>query len=311
MKFAALVLCLLSSIAFATNGPTQDLIGGTVTDQARWPASGFGRSGSSGCSYTIVGERVLLTAAHCVRDGGSFTFARQGINYSAICTHHPQYSQAAWDFAASVTTPENPDDSEPQIPVGATEDWALCVTNAVVQGVTYEVIATDPNEVACASGLQVTLSGFGCTRWGGSIDGQFRTGVAPSTQCPSTNSQDLVTRGTTALCSGDSGGGAYIVKSDGSRKYVGTNSRSNTTTTSYLSATFGPKFGSWARSWAALKQVQVCGLTQDARGCLDNGSPDPEPRICTSELAEVERLHALQTGALVTLNSCMGSVFGD
>jgi len=150
----------------------------------------------------------------------------------------------------------------------------------------------------------VTLSGFGCTRWGGGIDGQFRVGTAPATQCPSSQSQDLVTRGNVALCSGDSGGGAYVVKADGSRKYVGTNSRSNTTTTSYLSATFGAKFGTWARSWAALKQVQVCGLTASAQGCRSVGSPDPDPD-CADDLRAALEAQAKAGTALDTLRSCL------
>lgn len=301
MKLFLLIFNILfSGLALAD----ANLIGGSVTDQSQWPASGFGRSGNASCSYTIVGERTLLTAAHCVRDGGTFNFARQGVNYSAVCTHHPQYSQAAWDFASSVTTPGNSDDSLPQIPVGATEDWALCITNAVVQGVPYEVVAVNSADVACINGLEITLSGFGCTRWGGSIDGQFRVGTAPTIQCPSSQAQDLVTRGRVALCSGDSGGGAYIVAPDGSRKYVGTNSRSNTTTTSYLSSTFGPKFGSWARSWAAQKQTQICGVTADAQGCRGGGSPNPDPD-CGDKMQAAIDAQARAGAALGELQLCL------
>lgn len=283
-----------------------ELIGGTVTDQANWTASGFGRSGSAGCSYTVVGERVVLTAAHCVNDRGTFTFSRQGVNYSAVCDHHPQYSASAWRIAQVMLDKGDFVVGEDQFPVGATEDWAACVTNAVVRGVTYENVETDASKIGCQNGLVFTLSGYGCTRWGGSLDGQFRTGGAPAIQCPSASSQDLVTRGSSALCSGDSGGGAYLVKADGKRYYVGTNSRSNTTTTSYLSATFGPKFGTWFKQWLTTKGYKACGVSDGAVGCRDaGGGEEPDPNDCKEPLRMLTQAHDSVTSALASLRSCL------
>jgi hypothetical protein len=161
-------------------GPT--LIGGTPAPAADWPASVYAAMGGSRCSATVIGERVLLIASHCVRDGGTATFSVLSNQYQAVCSHTAGY------------------------PRNSTYDWALCLVDRRVAGVEYENVATEQGDIRVGTTLRLT--GYGCIRsgGGGGNDGVFRIGTAPVTRLPSGSDADIVTRGQAALCYGDSGG---------------------------------------------------------------------------------------------------------
>jgi hypothetical protein len=127
-------------------------------------------------------------------------------------------------------------------------------------------------------------------------------------KCPSGTDYDTVTRGSVALCSGDSGGGGYVMFQNGDRKVVGTNSRSNTTDTSYVSSTYTEKFRDWAKSWAESKNVSICGIHSDAESCRVVGdNPSPGPKDCGSELASAMTSLSDHVASQTALKACLES----
>lgn len=237
------------------------LIGGEPADPKQWPASVYARAGSSACSATVVGERALKIAAHCVSNGGTVTFQVGANSYRSTCTHHPSYRS------------------------NSTADWAMCLVDKPVTGVAFEHLGVD---LKLSVGEEVMLTGYGCIRegGGGGNDGIFRIGKATVQSVPGGTNYDTVTRGGAALCFGDSGGAAYKVFPDGTRKIFGTNSRGDISTMSYLSSTWVATFGDYVRDWAAKNaNVKICGVHTDAIGCRGGNAPQPDRKFVVSTKA--------------------------
>lgn len=228
------------------------LIQGVPADVMQWPSSVYASAGNSSCSSTIIGSRTLLSAGHCMKNGGSVTFSVGANRYTARCTHHPEYKN------------------------NSTADWALCFIDRPVTGVIFERLSTKFN---IRVGDTVRLTGYGCTSsgGGGGNDGIFRIGTAQVTAVPSSNSYDVVTKGGAALCFGDSGGAAYVESSDGTREIFGVNSRGNIKNTSYLPAVALSTMNAFATEWAQTNGAQICGITPGALACRDEKLPPPPP----------------------------------
>jgi hypothetical protein len=246
-----------SADAYATDVPQPKIIGGTKADPAVWPATFiFEAADGGGCTSTIVGERVAITAAHCIEDGGAGTLISHNQQIAVVCHRHPVYEDV-----------ELTDDSKRE---QASPDFALCVLHESLPGGSYERIDIEGKGIVQKN--KVHLLGFGCTEPGGG-DGSF--GVLyegdPNIGAVPTPPKDYYTAtvGSTALCRGDSGGGAYQFTNAAKtrRVLVGINSRGNLSTASLLSTTYLPGFVSWAREWASGKNVKICGIDPDATGC--------------------------------------------
>lgn len=257
------------------------LRGGTVADSNEWQASLYTTfetpRGLSSCTAALVGPQAVLTAGHCVPASGRISINFGNRDYPAACEAHPGYARRT-DVSA---------------------DFALCKTETPLSlpaGFRFETINQAPMDRL--SGQRLVLGGYGCISDAVAdeqTDGLYRIGYNQVDETSNSRTRrrgpeyyaaaqknNLFTRDDPALanlCPGDSGGPAFVANpaSEGphaSRTIVGVNSRvfyrdytQRAYSSSLVSATGGPDFGSWAAAWRNRNQVAVCGLGGGLPNC--------------------------------------------
>ncbi|WP_282053037.1 S1 family peptidase [Phaeobacter inhibens] len=248
--------------------------GAVVVDLAQFPEIHVARSGGGLCTASVLGPKTVLTAAHCVKDGGSLRVAGKRVT----CTHSDSY---------------NPKDK-----FGKTADYALCLSSSEIPSTKYGSILTEADILK--RGRYVLLSGFGCTAWN-ERDGNLRVGHAKIERTPSTSSNDIVVGWDSvyqgdgqgaALCPGDSGGPAFYlsnINDFSNRAIIAVNSRTGITCisnptlsakecpkgdvviagSSFLSALSTDTAQSFIRSWMKKNDnPKICGISLDDPKCI-------------------------------------------
>jgi Trypsin len=236
------------------SGGIAAVIEGQPAQPKNWPATFVFRSGSTLCTSTMIGDRVMLTAGHCLPNGAKGQFTLQsGQKTIVTCTQHPEYDI----------------DQRPPETKNLTKDFTLCVIDVALAGFPSERISTSINDVRADTTIR--LLGFGCTERMGADQsfGVLYTGTTTIVRPPASNNDiHVITNGNAALCSGDSGDGAYTEPdANGRRILIGVNSRSNLSDSSWISSTATKTFMDWALGWSKDKNVQICGLHDTAAGC--------------------------------------------
>ncbi|MBP6218799.1 MAG: trypsin-like serine protease [Oligoflexales bacterium] len=237
VQAAGLVLSFSAGSALAQ----EDLIGGRPVGEGEFSEIVHIRSGASHCSATVIGPRVILTAAHCLESSSeigpvNFTFGQK--TFHALCQASPDYKNPA----------EN-------------HDMALCKTDVDMEGIRYAAVSTEP----VALKEEVILSGYGCTDVGGAAgsDGLLRIGFVEVTELPQAGIPWFQTKGQAALCFGDSGGPSFsaLGNTKDIHRVVGVNSMGNIRDLSLMTALSIDKSKDFMNDFEKSEGVAICGLS--------------------------------------------------
>jgi len=157
------------------------------------PTVGILASGSARCSATLIGQRTVLTAGHCVKTT-SVSFTVEGQKYaSAQVIRHPGYAG------------------------GNQNDLAVVILQQSVVGVAPSPVNTSPVQV----GQSIILVGYGKT---GEYSGGFGTKRVGHNSISSVGSTTFKFKGQSNVCNGDSGGPTFVLDSNGQELVAGVHS---------------------------------------------------------------------------------------
>lgn len=195
------------------------------------------KTGNAGCSASLIGPKVLLTAAHCATNGATSEFKVGSESYTAKMARHPQYPVKDVDICLGIVDRE-------------------------VTGIKpVSIYDGDVKE-----GMTIKLFGYGCTQsgGGGGSDGVLREG---DTKITGFTGFDIVSKmdGGAALCYGDSGGPVMIMET-GKYRQAAVNSKGNIKDTNYTTNLVGAEPRQFLVQFAADNKVDICGISKDCSG---------------------------------------------
>lgn len=231
------------------------LINGNPVNTKDYPAVVRVMMDNGSCTGTIIGPKVLLTAAHCAASGNKVAFKTfDGKSYTAVMTNGSGYP---------------------------TQDLDLNL------GLINQVVSVPPASIRIdkfeRTNMEVEMVGFGCINpgGGGGNDGILRKG---SNIISAGQGFDLVLNAPnkSALCFGDSGGPLFY-----QGQVIAVNSKGNIQDTSYCTRTTLPESAAFIKQWAVDNNTQICGVNVDC-GNSHPPTPPPVPKSFSFEDANVK-----------------------
>lgn len=232
MKRHFQLLVLLFVIAFFFFPRAYAVINGTRQMSSLFPEVVRLQSRKTLCTATIIGPRVVLSAAHCASPRGA-AFVYGGELYKVKYVKSRLYSTRGHDIAVGLVDREIKDASYAIIP--PLRDSPLAIGGAI------------------------HLAGYGCTKKSGVGAGKLRVG---STHVFGLDDENFVSIGGGAVCFGDSGGPTFVRK-NGQRHLVGVNSRGNIRNISIGVRVDSDSSHQFFQKVAKRFKVAICGVTEE------------------------------------------------
>jgi len=227
------------------------LINGQELDLAKWKYVVRITVGSSGCTATVVGPKVALTAAHCGATGAAASFKIGTKSFTGKIERSSLYP-------------------------GVDHDVSVIILDQEVAKADVDVFAIVGG--TATNGTEYFLAGYGCTQagGGGGNDGKLRGGKARMT---GTSGFDMVTggRGQAALCFGDSGGPLFVGEDNTKPTILSINSKGNIRDTNYNSRLDVQESKSFLTAMGTKYSVKICGINGDEATCGGENPPPPPP----------------------------------